>query len=72
MKREDIKLISGVVSAFSTFIGVGGAFAYYLKVVGDLSLNDLILHIVVYILAVLLLIVYLIQKIQMEDSNENQ
>jgi uncharacterized membrane protein len=70
MKKEDIKLISHVVSAFVTFIGVGGAFAYYLKVIGNLSVLDLFFPLLIYILAVLLLIYFLIQKIQREDSNE--
>jgi amino acid transporter len=56
MKKEDISVVSNAVMAFCTFIGVGGAIAYYLKEMRDLSIGYIILVVIIYILMTVILI----------------
>ena len=56
MKRGDIYIICNVVIAFSTFVGVGGALAYYMKEIRNLAIGYIILTEIIYLLAMVILI----------------
>ena len=56
MEKEDISIICNVVIAFSTFVGVGGALAYYMKEIRNLSVGYIILTEIIYLLAMVVLI----------------
>ena len=55
---------SNVIIAFSTSIGVGGAIAYYMKEIRNLSIGYIILTEIIYILAMIILIMFIKNKLK--------
>ncbi len=50
MEKEEVNVLTNVIIAFSTFVGVGGAVAYYMKEILSKEIDFIILALMVYIL----------------------
>lgn len=62
--KEEISLLSNVTMAFSTFVGVGGAIAYYMKEIRDSSIGYIILTEIIYLLAMIILLMSIKNKLK--------
>ncbi len=63
----DIKMVNtlaNVVMAFSTFIGVGGATAFYMKEIKNFDVGYIIMAIVVYILLLIVVLQWIKEKLK--------
>ena len=63
MDKDTIMIIANVVIAFSTFAGVFGATAYYMKEIQGLSLKEIFSIEIIYVLATVLLILVIIDNL---------
>lgn len=64
IENEKISILSNVVIAFSTFIGVGAAIAYYLKDIKNSAGLFILLSEIIYILAVIFTIRLIKKRMQ--------
>jgi len=59
MEREEVNMLSQAMIAISTFIGIGGATAYYLRQIQEVSTSNIILVEVIYILITIFLLYWI-------------
>ena len=64
MKNQEISVLANVLIAFSTFIGVGGAIAYYVKEIQNSSIDYIILIEITYILTTAILLLGIKSKLE--------
>lgn len=67
MKKEEISVLANITVAYSTFVGVAAATAYYLKQIRDFSVNGIIRVLVIYMLAGIFVLQWAKEK--MRDEN---
>ena len=63
MKKQDILIYSNVIMAISTFVGVGGAIAYYMKT-KETQIVYIILTEVIYVMALVILLMGIKDKVK--------
>lgn len=71
MEREEILVLSNVVIAFATFVGIGGAFFYYMRSLDYFSTADIFLVEIVYVLIGLIVISIAKDKMK-KEGKENE
>ncbi len=64
MKKEELSVLSNVIIALSTFIGVGGATAYYMKEIQGSSLINIVLTEIIYVTLALVLIIWIMERLE--------
>ena len=64
MEKEKVSVLANVVIAFSTFIGVGGAIAYYMKDIRGISIGYIILTEIIYILVTIIALMGVKSKLE--------
>ena len=57
MKGEAVSVLASVIIAFSTFIGVGAASAYYMIEIKAFRITDIIMTEVIYMLMAFILLI---------------
>ncbi len=63
MKKETIKTLANVTTAFTTCIGIGLANAYYIKEIKEISNYSMTIIGIIYILAIIGIIAITIREI---------
>jgi len=70
--NEEINVLSNVLIAYSTFIGVCGATIYYISEIKGLSIFIAHLIVIIYILIALVLLWYIVQIIKEKKVVKNE
>lgn len=71
MEQKEISIICEAVLAFCTFIGVGSALAYYMKVLQSFSTIDIIATLFIYVLSVIIIILNIMEMVKNESKLDN-
>lgn len=70
MEIEEINMMSNATIALSTFIGIGGATAYYLKQIQNVSTANIIMAEIIYILITALFLYWVRNNTKKEVKNK--
>jgi len=64
MKKEKVSVLANVLIALSTFFGVGGAVAYYMKETLEKAVGYIILTEIIYVLAIVMILIVIGVKLE--------
>lgn len=64
MQKEIVEVLTRVVVAFATFVGVAGTMAYYMREIRGITTTQIFLTILIYIVVGIILTIEIKNKIE--------